>query len=131
MSPKSQWMAIATAVGWKNVKWIGGEDCPDQFTGAYADNPKSPPHACPRIRVPDYLGDLNECAQFERTLKDNHTSQDFEKARYIGHLENLVARRAAECGWSFALVTASAGEKCEAFLKAKFLWKDERVQRGK
>jgi hypothetical protein len=66
---------------------------------------------------PDYPHDLNLCAEFEKTLKDDFKTQDFERARYIGHLENLASRPVTD--WSWALATATARSRCIAFLKVK------------
>lgn len=119
MSPEAQLRAIAAALGWTDL-WmapVGDLRAEPRLLG----RPKPSDSYWP---APDYTKDLNTCAEFEGALRDNFTTQDFETARYIQHLENLVSNRARDRGWSFALVTATAAQKCEAFLKAKYLWRD-------
>lgn len=76
--------------------------------------------------VPDYVNDLNAMHEAEKHLVDNHTSQDFQIARYISHLENIVYYNVRDVGWSFSLTTATAAQKAEAFLKTIGKWEDDK-----
>ena len=60
--------------------------------------------------VPDYLNDLNACAEFEAVL----TSA--ERFTYIVELNKL-------CGDEPSAVWATARQRAEAFLKTLNLWK--------
>jgi hypothetical protein len=76
----------------------------------------------PLFRIPDYLNDLNAMHEVEKHLVDNFTTQDFQIARYVNHLENLVSSNVPKYGWSFALTAATAAQKTEAFLKTIGKW---------
>lgn len=73
---------------------------------------------------PQYDKDLNQMHEALKHLKDNYTSQDFQKARFINHLENIVSSEVPNGGWSFALTTATAAQKAEAFLKTIGKWEE-------
>lgn len=72
---------------------------------------------------PDYPNNLNACSEFERTLTYD------EETRYVVHLFRI-------CGWNInhaddrlcvgnarKPVSATARQRCEAYLKTKGLWK--------
>lgn len=65
-------------------------------------------------QLPNYPEDLNACAEFERSLGVD------EKTEYCVQLRKVI-----DClpGAIFAFVTASALQRCEAFLRTKNLWK--------
>ena len=77
------------------------------------------PHPELPLVLPNWPESRDACAEFEASLKDDHTKQDFEIARYVHALENQVSARVPSCGWSFALATASAAQRCDAFLRVK------------
>ncbi len=68
--------------------------------------------------IPDYLGDLNACAQFEKTLNEG------EQREYLFH---LCKGQRADDGELWLAVHKSAPQRCEAFLKTKGLWVEEPV----
>lgn len=72
--------------------------------------------------IPDYLNDLNACAEFEKTLKGNaHSSAVTDDERkYRDELAKVMG-----CAWyqSARLIFATARQRCEAFLRVKELWK--------
>jgi len=74
--------------------------------------------------VPNYTNDLNAMHEAEKHLVDNFTTQDFQIARYVNHLENLVSSNVPKYGWSFALTAATAAQKAEAFLKTIGKWEE-------
>lgn len=121
MSPKDQIMAIAAAIGWKNLKWIGDEGVSDPFVGVYADDP-NPNRLSRRIKVPDYLRYLNCSWEFESAI-----SSEGLKEKYLCRLHEEVKNDGKIC-WKvseadhFLCATAPAAARARAFLKAMDLW---------
>ena len=76
------------------------------------------------IHPKNYAGSLDAMHEAEKHLHDNYTSQDFRIAKYTNHLENIISYRVRDVGWSFALTTATAAQKAEAFLKTIGKWKE-------
>ena len=68
---------------------------------------------CVTERIPNYHGDLNACAEMEKTIIDD---PDLEP-RYRRFLE-VVCGRAAERRFYYA----TAPQRCEAFLRAIGRW---------
>ena len=128
MTPKAQWMAIAAAVGWKNLKWIEsprdevtGED--GQFFGLWADNPEWGKDSRRRVTVPDYLGDLNCAWGFERVIEEAGKTRE-----YLCKLSGITTDKAC---WKiseadhWACATATAAQRAEAFLRVMDLWAED------
>lgn len=65
---------------------------------------------------PNYHGDLNSCAEFEKTLSDEDYS-----GKYIHHLDDIMRRD----GNITRCVSATAPQRCEAFLRTLGLWEEE------
>jgi hypothetical protein len=66
--------------------------------------------------MPDYLNDLNAMAEARKTLKQDHVSQDFQQARFIRKLENIVSLVPGFNDWTWALVNSTAEQQADAFL---------------
>jgi len=113
MKEEAQRIAIAMACGWTDVKstWQG-QQC-------FGYEEKEHGYV---TRVPDYLNDLNACAEMRDTLND------LEQARYVDELIDVLAMDGVML-WgeldAFSFADATAPQHCEAFLKAKNLWTDQ------
>lgn len=97
MTHEQQNITIATACGWTDCKLVGSDET--QWT-AVGDQPGSRHH----IEIPNYYGDLNACAEMEKTLTPD------EAWDYCDYLDRNVS--------------ATAPQRCEAFLRTKGLWRD-------
>jgi len=74
------------------------------------------------FNLPDYPNDLNACAQFEATLKYE------EQPVYLLHLKRVLMRTSpTQSAAEFEQTTATARQRCEAFLKVKGLWKPKQL----
>ena len=117
MNKEAQQIAIAKACDWKDVKytyheevdienrsiihWSGLTGIPPEFT-----------HYENRVRIPDYLNDLNAMHEAEKVFtieQQRHYAEELGRS-YDG---------------SFLHVTASADQRAKALLKALDLWKEE------
>ena len=112
MSPKQQRITIADVCGWSRYSaasthgWIEGRE--EETDGV----------------IPDYLNDLNACAEFEKVLDET------QKERYVFWLNHL--HPSADIHYSerekdirlevFSLVSATTAQRCEAFLRVRHLW---------
>lgn len=105
MSDEQMRIKIAEACGWHEEKEPVGSA---NATAWWHHNDRYPSYLMP---VPDYLNDLNACAEFEAML----TSA--ERFTYIVELNKL-------CGDEPSAVWATARQRAEAFLKTLNLWKD-------
>lgn len=119
MTAEQQRIAIATAVGWTKEQYTHRAGCwisPDGKTGCRST-----------LALPDFLNDLNACAEFEKTLSRA------ECYAYQSHLIDIVREEKptiSECldgklwseRWTWH---ASAAQRCEAFLRTKDLWTDQ------
>jgi hypothetical protein len=120
MSDSELATAIATALGWKNIQhnpmYPG---YPNKLAG-YRGNDRSA-----LLGIPDYIRDLNACAEFEKTLDDKDVDT---RSRYLDYL-------ALECDWpetknaaelrfetNYLSVRADARQRCLAFLRALNLY---------
>lgn len=100
MNADAMRIAVAEACGWKRISsghWLPPGASPWFGGGALIK------HDCP-----NYPGCLNACAQFEATLTDQ------EHTAFTGWLLVLAKGKRT--------VSASAPQRCEAFLKTKSLW---------
>lgn len=99
-------IAVAEACGWTDVAVFS-----DGSVNGYHGN-----RVGHKREVPNYLFDLNACADMEATLSPA------EEAGYFLELQKLIVppylKHFAPC------IRATARQKCEAFLRAKWLWKD-------
>ena len=119
MSPEQQRIAIATACGWKCanhadvMKFKQGWTMPEKWC--------MDPKGVLRFNHdrPDYLGDLNACHEMEKALT---YEQMIDYSRHVGKAvtRHLPSSRAA---WmDFKLITATAAQRAEAFLRTLNLW---------
>lgn len=73
--------------------------------------------------LPDYLNDLNACAEFERTLSEGEiTDYGIEVFRIMNQTDRSIASVDGDPLWG-KLIQATARQRCEAFLRTKGLWK--------
>jgi len=79
------------------------------------------------LQLPDYHGDLNAMHEAERTLdgttewngEENHTCAE---EAYMGHLSKAVKDGRFADDWQ--LITATAAQRAEAFLRVHNLWRE-------
>jgi hypothetical protein len=97
MTAEQQRILIAEACGWTNVGKVLGTP-PGWTNGAV-------------LGLPDFLNDLNACAEFEKTLSD----REWEK--YVALLSQGITRT----WWEGAreICRAKAEQRCLAYLKTK------------
>jgi hypothetical protein len=99
MTPEQQNIAIAEVMGWTNIAAPPYQDW---------QHPTLPSRNTPSGR-PAYHSDLNACAEFESTLTGN------EWDKYCDHFGGSLR----------GCASATAPQRCEAFLRVKGLWRDE------
>ena len=82
------------------------------------ENPKFAAGYAPKAfyRYPRYTECLNACAEFERTLPDK------ERMSYGKQLQRVLLTSAEENAW---LISATARQRCEAFLRVKGMWREQ------
>lgn len=105
---------VAGALGWKHEIRRSYRETPAWFHPNGVSMYDTPP---------DYLNDLNACAEFEKTLRDNQ----FHYVNYPHILFEVVAGHKwdGDLGYfAFNFIHADASQRCEAFLKTKGLWKE-------
>lgn len=113
MKPERQRIAIAEERGYR---WLNDYD--SSRRGWWVDGDGyliDPP--------PDYLNDLNAIAQAEATLDGTA-----EAMAYVDNLERVIDKQNssyAPCVGRYRLVTATAAQRAEAFLKTINKWEDE------
>jgi hypothetical protein len=121
MNKEKQRIAIAEACGWKDIKDTNHEDvniesrsisCWSGLTGV----PPKFIHYENRIRIPDYLNDLNAMAEAEKVLQDDR------EAAFRGWLWLAHGQPELRC----AIVHATAAQRAEAFLKTIGKWEDDK-----
>lgn len=112
-------IAIAEACGWKLTLADNTTHWTDRWTDPNGGSYESGAYFLPPD-PPNYPGDLNACAEFEKTL----TAE--EAHLYSRELEKMFNAQpwheddgAKNYGWH-----ASALHRCEAFLRTNGLWKD-------
>jgi len=101
MKSEKQRIAIAEACGWVGVQ----QDAECKLVGI---NPNNDPE-----RIPDYLNDLNAMHEAEKVIDD-----------YMGYVSNLYSVVRQSNGWAveISVITATATQRAEAFLKTLNLW---------
>jgi hypothetical protein len=84
-----------------------------------------------RRAIRNYPTDLNACAEFEETLSPDDQVKYVEALeQIIRDAENLLCSDPIGTKWPFnhfgrfAFATASARQRCTAFLRTKGLWKE-------
>lgn len=66
-------------------------------------------------KVPDYPNDLNACHEFEETLAEEHNGEG--SGPYYRNILGGI------CGTHAKAISATARQRCEAFLRAHGPWK--------
>lgn len=123
MNPQEQCVAIAKALGWQ--EWTDEER--GIFSGDWSGKiwtPPGKPNLGDATSLPDFTNDLNAMAMAERALTpDEHYRfrlQLWDITKSHGpHQFDGVNGEAHSCRY----VSATAPQRCEAWLKAKSLWK--------
>ena len=121
MTPEAMRIAIAEACGWTNCKPVGmGRE-----KGIHPLNQKFGDVGYAYWNIPLYDEDLNAIHEAEKTLTPVEADQCDR------HLERIMFRNDRDDNWvgGYRNVTvrkwhATAAQRCEAFLKAKNLWKE-------
>lgn len=126
MTPEQIRIAIAESLGWKAddtedrhkdvIHQPKGHDLLRWELVTYGDEPE-----CENVwydrwldcsYIPNYPNDLNACASFEQTLTED------ERHAYLSKLIILP-------GFGlWTTITATAHQRCEAYLKCRGLWKE-------
>jgi len=100
--------AIAESVGWK----------PTTDSGWCVD-----PDGQPIITPPNYHGDLNACAEFEKTITGDSRecyAENIAVAVWGSAIGNTMSYMGAS-----QLITATARSRCEAYLRTRGKWRTE------
>ncbi len=104
-------IAIAQSLGWKHVEPYGNE--------AWGCNAEGKDWKFLH-QLPNYPESLDGCREFEEPLNANYEMQTL----YVRRLTEVVYRKKhSGCSIEFAMATANALQRCEAYLKMKGLWK--------
>ncbi len=118
---------IAEILGWAKIETSIAPDGESMVCGV---KPNYPDYSNPaKYTIPNYHSDLNACAEFERTLSP---------AERCVYAETLCAITEGEIvDWGYyegeasiewfqiaELITATAPQRCEAFLRLKGKWND-------
>lgn len=109
MTPEAQKIAIIKAIGWHQKEIAKG-------SGLFWHDPKGTSKAL--YEIPNYLGNLNACAEFEATLTTRKMQDEYSYE---------IARMFVN-GDTFDVITATAPQRCEAFLRVKALWIKENTE---
>ena len=128
MNTEKQIIAIAEAWGWKDVKLTDHETMKIDsrsitYWSGFTGLPPEYRHYLNRVRVPDYLGDLNP-------MHEAVSIFDYDQAaRFEDHLCDICKRLNDEkenpAPWRFAVVNATASQRAEAFLRTIGKWEEE------
>jgi len=118
MTVESQRIAIAEACGWKDIKDTNHEDVDIEsrsiiYWSGLTGVPPEFIHYENRIKIPDYLNDLNAMHEAENVLM--HADLIFEYGMHITtdhHYEHLLR--------------ATAAQRAEAFLRTIGKWEGEK-----
>ena len=116
MNKEAQQIAIAEACGWKDVKYTKHEevDIENRSIIHWSGLIGIPPefiHYQNRIRIPDYLNDLNAMHEAEKVLGEIYS---IESCEYDDWLRSTIGH---DEKWR-----ATAAQRAEAFLRAIGKW---------
>jgi hypothetical protein len=130
MNTDKQRIAIAQACGWKDIKDTNHEDVDIEsrsivYWSGLTGVPPEFIHYENRIKIPDYLNDLNAMHEAEKTLTPEYQpakgeSQWSDYLGWLGFCGENKTREVYEC------VTASAAQRAEAFLRTIGKWEDDK-----
>ena len=73
----------------------------------------------PKTMLPNYHSSLDACAEFEATL-----TTPFDKNCYAALVFDQLSEVDQTGELDFCMITATAPQRCEAYLKLKGLWKE-------
>ena len=124
VTPEEINKAIAEACGWKLIKgdfvsWGKVAEREGGKTTAWR-NPQGICYEPCLQHIPNYHGDLNACHEMERTLTDQSAQVSYCDTLFrVIHKTRVVGTGVGE----FDKITATAPQRCEAFLRVKGLWK--------
>ncbi len=105
-------VAIAKELGWVKVPFFKWDDLCKRV----------PPNQWVEIdELPDFCNSLDACAQFEAQLEP--TNKDTAYLLILMEVCGVEFDDRASYGYIFTLTTATAPQRCEAFLRMKGLWK--------
>ena len=99
MTDEQQRVAIAEACGWSEVSQAVNTDWMGKHPVGYITG------------LPDYLNDLNACHEMEKVLTDEQ-------------LPTYYLELARACSTGRALLSATARQRSEAFLRTTGAWED-------
>jgi archaellum biogenesis protein FlaJ (TadC family) len=120
MTPEAQRIAIAEACGWTEIRYHKLHAGNEGYLGSHV----AKDGVLSRDWVPDYLNDLNAMREVERTIP--YVLQ----TDYLNTLADVLGVGDAATNWSedewgiFKMVSATASQRAEAFLRTLNLWKD-------
>jgi len=110
MTPEAQRIAIAEACGWTCIERI------NRFS--YGGLRGVDPTGESKI-IPSYLTDLNVCHEFEKVLS---TSPEYMQQHAFNNYAYLLIEM---CKHQCNAVSATAAQRCEAFLKTIDKWTND------
>jgi hypothetical protein len=122
MDKNKQLIAIAEYCGYKNIKHIDAPDCL-MADGVWADNPKHPPHVIPRIKVPDYIKDLNAMHKAENVLTIPQQLAYFQNLSQILETNPDGTHKFGVCMY-WETTHANASQRAETFLRTIGKWEE-------
>ncbi len=115
--------AIAEHLGWRLMeRVVDGDSNVYWLPPGQADYPESVFVFCDRM-PPNYAGDLNACAEFEKTLVGHMICQYERPLCEITGTTGTGTRRSF-VGERFKIATATARQRAEAFLRMVWKWKE-------
>ncbi len=124
MNAQAQRIAIGTACGWVRKKGepitYGGVSIPHGWIQSM--EVRKPGKHRFRVRLPDYLNDLNACAAMEATLTDEQRKAYYDALGNFPSFcqfvkSNVVTR-------PHRVISATAAQRAEAFLRTLGKWED-------
>jgi hypothetical protein len=139
MTPAEINQAIAESMGWdwyavEKAGWYyreGGHGYTNRIeeAGKYTKEQataliiRGEPMSIVQIPPPNYHGDLNACAEFERALLGGNAKQNIHSTnRYTNELCKLLQCLDTAL---FQFATATAPQRCEAYLKTIGKWREQ------
>lgn len=115
MTPEEQRIAIAEACGWKRAAPVG-----QMFDNRWFNSDETEMRLT--AQLPDYLNDLNACHEIEKVLNnaEYHTYEDIlgREVVYRDNGREMTGKR-----MNTSRISATAAQRCEAFLRVKGLLK--------
>jgi hypothetical protein len=131
MNKEKQRIAIAEACGWKDVKYTYHEevDIENRSIIHWSGLTGIPPefiHYENRIKIPDYLTDLNAIHEAMAHLEPDQVNQ------FAAELSGIVLENREKYWWDLTsnevghVANATAAQRAEAFLRTVGKWEDDK-----